>query len=173
MIPSSWLQFTWDLKSLPAAPTELPDHYQITLATAEDTRELRKVIVSSFALDPNWNPTMQEVMLTIDGWLQRAAEAETGVYLILRHGLRIIGAAVVTVDPLGDNHLAPGPSILMEYRNRGFGTCMLERSLTTLRDAGLTQACAIGKDSSPVAKFLYTKFGSTQVPFQLATEVAA
>ena len=172
MKPSSWLQFTWDLAALPAAPSELPDHYQITPATREDEKELRKVIASSFALDPNWNPSMQEVMLTIDSWLERAGESETSVYLALRHGLRIIGAAVISKDPAAENHLLPGPCILMEYRNRGFGTCLLERSLGHLREAGLSQACAIGKENSLVTKFLYPKFNSTQAP-HLHTEVAA
>ncbi len=173
MIPSSWLQFTWDLAALPVQATDLPDHYQITPATREDEKELRKVITSSFALDPNWNPAMQEVMQTIDAWLEQAGDAETSVPLALRHGVRIIGAAVVSKDPAAENHLLPGPCILMEYRNRGFGTCMLERSLALLREAGLSQACAIGKENSLVTKFLYTKFNSTQSPHQLTTEVAA
>ena len=168
-----WLQFTWDLTALPQPAAELPEHYQITVATPEDEKELRKVIVSSFTLDPSWNPTTKDITQTIDGWLDGAADAETRVYLALRHGLRIIGAAVVSVDTASENHLSPGPCILMEYRNRGFGTRLLERSLAILRDAGMQEARAVAKENSPVTKFLYTKFNSVQAPHELSSALAA
>ena len=173
MKSTNWIQFTWDLAALPQVESPLPEHYQISLATAEDEKELRRVISSSFTLDPTWNPTMKEVTQTIESWLDRANEAETTVHLALRHGARIIGAAVVAVDGAAENHLSPGPCILMEYRNRGFGSALLERSLSLLREAGLPQACAIGKENSPVTKFLYTKFGSVQTPHDFTSALAA
>jgi GNAT superfamily N-acetyltransferase len=173
MKSTNWIQFTWDLSALPPVASELPEHYQISVATAEDEKELRKVISSSFTLDPTWNPTMKEVTQTIDGWLDGASEAKTSVQLALRHGARIIGAAVVSLDPAAENHLSPGPCILMEYRNRGFGTRLLERSLTLLREAGLPRAHAIGKENSPVTKFLYTKFNSAQSPHNFSSALAA
>jgi ribosomal protein S18 acetylase RimI-like enzyme len=54
----------------------------------------------------------------------------------------------------------------MEYRNRGFGTRLLERSLHTLRNAGLARGVGIAKENSPVAKFLYPKFGGTAAPYE-------
>jgi hypothetical protein len=169
----NWIQFTWDLASLPALESELPEHYQISRATADDEKELRKVIASSFTLDPTWNPSMKEVMLTIDGWLDGVNANSQNAYLALRHGVRIIGAAMVSLDADAENHLCPGPCILLEYRNRGFGTKLLERSLAMLRDAGLPRASAIGKENSAVSKFLYTKFESVQSPFDLDSVLAA
>ena len=169
----NWIRFTWDLTALPEWESELPEHYQIAPAAKEDEKELRKVIASSFTLDPTWNPAMQEAMLTIEAWLDRASETETSVFLALRHGLRIIGAAVISVDPSAENHLSPGPCILMEYRNRGFGTRLLERSLATLRTAGLARACAVAKENSPVTKFLYSKFSSTAAPHEVTPALAA
>ena len=173
MKSTNWIQFTWDLSALPQAEPELPEHYQISVATAEDAKKLRKVISSSFTLDPTWNPTMKEVTQTIDGWLDEATDAKTTVHLALRHGARIIGAAVVSVDPAAENHLSPGPCILMEYRNRGFGTRLLERSLAVVRDGGLPRAHAIAKENSPVAKFLYTKFNSAQALHNFSSALAA
>jgi predicted N-acetyltransferase YhbS len=173
MKSTNWLQFSWDLNALPQAEAALPEHYQISIATPDDEKEFRRVISSSFTLDPTWNPTMKEVTQTIDGWLDEASEEKTSVHLALRHGARIIGAAVVSVDPAAENHLAPGPCILMEYRNRGFGTRLLERSLAALREAGLPRACAIAKENSPVTKFLYTKFNSSQAPFDFSSALAA
>jgi predicted GNAT family acetyltransferase len=83
----------------------------------------------------------------------------------LRHGLRIIGAAVVSQEPEAEVHLAPGPCISTEYRNRGFGTRLLEQSLAKLRDAGLKEAIGIAKENAPVTKFLYTKFNGTPSPY--------
>lgn len=157
----NWIQFTWDLAALPDSAPELPEHYQISPATAEDEKELRRVVTSSFALDPDWNTTMQEVLQTVEGWLRSTLEKSTDSCLVLRHGTRIIGASVLSFEPDAPHHLAPGPCVLMEYRNRGFGTHLLGRSLMTLRDNGLSRAIGVAKENSPVTKFLYTKFNGT------------
>jgi ribosomal protein S18 acetylase RimI-like enzyme len=170
---SNWIRFSWDLTQLPAFQSELPEHYEIGLATAEDQIELRKVISSSFVLDPAWSPAMQEVMERIDLWLEHAFASPTCTFLALRHGLRIIGAAVISQDPDADIHLTPGPCISMEYRNRGFGTRLLEQSLTKLRDAGLRQAVGVAKENAPVTKFLYTKFNGRSAPHEFPPLVVA
>ena len=136
-------------------------------------RELHKVFSSSFLLDPIWNPAIGEVMQKVQTWLDRAFDSENNVSLALRHGSRIIGAALLSLDPKIDNHLTPGPCVLMEYRNRGFGTRLLESSLHLLRDAGLAHATGIARDIAPVAKFLYPKFGGQVAPVDIATLLAA
>lgn len=169
----NWVQFTWDLAGFPDSASDLPEHYEITRAESDDEKELRRVIASAFTLDPEWNPTMQEVMQTVDGWLDKAFDSETHAALVLRHGVRIIGTSVLAFDPSAENHLTPGPCILMEYRNRGFGAKLLERSLQTLRDGGVSRACTIAKENSPATKFLYTKFGGTAAPVEDASLLAA
>lgn len=173
MKPLSWVRFTWDLTKLPAVSLPLPDHYQIARAGKDDAQELRKVFSSSFLLDPIWNPAIGEVMLKVQWWLDRAFESENRACLALRHGVRIIGAAVLSLDPNVDNHLAPGPSILMEYRNRGFGTRLLQSSLNLLRDAGLSRATGIARDVAPATKFLYPKFDGRFAPIDVAGLLAA
>ena len=54
----------------------------------------------------------------------------------------MIGASILVPDPTRGNHLTPGPCVLMEYRNRGLGTALLEESLRQLRAAGLSRAVA-------------------------------
>jgi len=170
---SNWIRFSWDLTKLPQFDAALPEHYEIGPATAEDEKELRKVISSAFVLDPAWNPATQEVMETIDAWLDRAIAAESNcTCLALRHGSRIIGAAVVSQDAAADVHLSPGPCISVEYRNRGFGTRLLEHSLTRLREAGLSKAIGIAIESAPVTKFLYTKYNGKQSPYDPIPAVA-
>ena len=162
---TNWIRFRWDLTQLPQFDAALPEHYEIGSTTAEDETELRKVISTSFVLDPAWNPATQEVMETIEPWLDRAFAAPPGTCLALRHGLRIIGAAVISQSPEAEIHLSPGPCVSMEYRNRGFGTRLLEQSLARLREAGLKEAIGIAHENAPVTKFLYTKFNGTPSPY--------
>ena len=170
----NWLRFTWDLTTLPDSLDALPEHYDLTLGGRDDEKELRRVIASSFTLDPTWNPDMQEVIQTIDTWLDRAGEKETTrAYLALRHGQRIIGGSVVTLEPDAENQLWPGPCILVEYRNRGFGTNLLHRSLLALRDAGHVRAAALAKENSPATKFLYPKFNGIPAPWPVNAAVLA
>lgn len=170
---SNWIRFTWDLTQLPAFENSLPEHYEIGPATAEDEMELRKIISSSFVLDPMWSPDLQEVTERIEAWLGAAFASSSSIFLALRHGSRIIGASVLSTQPDSDMQLIPGPCISMEYRNRGFGTRLLEQALTRLRDAGLTQAVGVAKENVPVSKFLYPKFNATSSPYDLTPLVPA
>ncbi|HSH37420.1 MAG TPA: GNAT family N-acetyltransferase, partial [Chthoniobacterales bacterium] len=65
------------------------------------------------------------------------------------------------------------PCVLMEYRNRGFGTHLLGRSLAALRDHGLQRAVAMAKENSPVTKFLYPKFNGTASAHDASPMLAA
>jgi predicted GNAT family acetyltransferase len=170
---SNWIKFTWDLTQLPAFEHLLPEHYEIAPATAEDEKELRKIISSSFVLDPAWSPQMNEVIERLDIWLDRALASSSCTFLALRHGTRIIGASILSSEPEIDIHLIPGPCVSMEYRNRGFGTRLLEQSLTRLRDAGVREAVGVAKENVPVTKFLYPKFNSTAAPHDFAPLVPA
>ena len=169
----NWVRFTWDLNSLPSAEVDLPNHYRISPATKEDEKEVRRVLSCSFLLDPAWNPAIGEVMHSLQAWLDRAFIAEENTCLALRHGSRIIGASVLCLDPATENNFAPGPCILMEYRNRGFGARLLQASLQLLRDSGLTQASGIARELSPVAKFLYPKYSGVAAPVNITVPLAA
>jgi GNAT superfamily N-acetyltransferase len=168
-----WVQFTWDLGKVPASAEGLPGHYRISPAAAADGLALRKVFSSSFLLDPAWNPAIGEVMRTIQLRLDAAFPSETQSCLALRHGQRIIGAVLLHPDPAAVEHFAIGPSILAEYRNRGFGTLLLHASLVWLRDAGLARATAVSPDYVPVTKFLYPKFGGALAPVEPKVLLAA
>jgi hypothetical protein len=169
----NWVRFSWDLTKLPPLDCQLPEHYEIAPTSQEDESELRKVISRSIVLDATWNPAMNEVRQTIDAWLDEAFASPTSIFLALRHGLRIIGASILSPDSLGENHLIPGPCVLVEYRNRGFGTGLLEHSLLALRAAGVSQAVTVSKQSTPAAKFLYRKFNGVLTPGDYTPLLAA
>jgi GNAT superfamily N-acetyltransferase len=161
----SLVRFTWDLTRFATEDAALPPHYRIESAPRERARELRAVISSSFRLDPAWNPALREVMQILESWLNSAFAPETtNVCLALRHGARIIGVSVLSLEPLVESNLAPGPCILTEYRNRGFGSRLLEHSFQALYDAGLTRAFATTRAHTPAAKFLYPKFNGIAEP---------
>jgi ribosomal protein S18 acetylase RimI-like enzyme len=170
---SNWIRFTWDLTRLPSFETTLPEHYEIGPATADDEKELRKIISSSFVLDPTWNPDLQEVTERIEAWLERAFASPACSFLALRHGTRIIGASVICTEADADMHMIPGPCISTEYRNRGFGTRLLEQALSRLREAGLGEASAVAKENVPVSKFLYPKFDAKSAPYDFTPLVPA
>jgi GNAT superfamily N-acetyltransferase len=169
----NWVRFTWDFAECPTLDPKLPQHYRIEPATRENEKELRQVIASSLRLDPVWNPALQEVMQTIDSWLDRAFSSEANLCLALRHGARIIGASVLSFDPAAESQLMPGPCLMTEYRNRGFGSLLLEHSFKALREAGLVRACAITRENTPVARFLYPKFNGISVPIDRTPLLAA
>ncbi|MFN2621400.1 MAG: N-acetyltransferase family protein [Chthoniobacterales bacterium] len=170
---SNWIRFTWDLTQLPPFENALPEHYEIGPATTDDETELRKIISSSFVLDPMWSPELQEVTEKIEAWLESAFASSHCVFLALRHGTRIIGASVLSTKPDADMHLIPGPCISTEYRNRGFGTRLLEQALTRLREAGVTQAAGVAKENVPASKFLYPKFNATSSPYDFTPLIPA
>lgn len=187
--PLGWVRFTWDLATLPAIPTSLPAHYQIVRATAEDALALRKIFSSSFILDPTWSPDIGKLMPRIQAALDSVFESNNKICLALRHGARIVGGAILWIAPNIDsdasasaaaekmdgsiNQLAPGPTISLEYRNRGFGTLLLEQSLHTLREAGLTSANGSTRENSAAARFLYPKFGGIASPIEHNSLIAA
>ncbi|CAN5428275.1 hypothetical protein BH18VER2_BH18VER2_11030 [soil metagenome] len=160
-----WVRFIWDLDKLPTLEMALPWHYSFTPATADDEKELRLVIRRSFAHDTSWGDAFHEIEGMLDGRLVDAFDPDkTGICFALRHGLRMIGAAILIPDPARENHLSPRPCILMEYRNRGFGNALLGESLLRLQQAGLSRAAAVTEGNAPVAKFLYPKFNGVLTP---------
>ena len=70
-------------------------------------------------------------------------------------------------DAEASNHLLSGPMLLHEYRNRGLGSGMLVASLAFLKSKGLQKARGVTRANSTSARFIYTKFSSTQSPFTL------
>ncbi|MBA3544167.1 MAG: GNAT family N-acetyltransferase [Chthoniobacterales bacterium] len=152
-----------DQPPVPVIP--LPEHYHFASASRADEKELRAVIIRAVAHDTSWGDAIHEVNAMMQGWLDHAFAPESnGICLALRHGSRIIGASILVPNPAAEDHLAPGPCVQMEYRNRGLGSALLGESLRQLREAGLAHATAVAKGNGPVAKFLYPKCNGMVTP---------
>jgi predicted N-acetyltransferase YhbS len=162
----SWTRFTWDLSKLPAEGRALESHYHIRPVVRDEEKVVRAVISSSFALDMNWSDTLKTMKEWLEEHLNETFDHRVVPCLVVTHGTRVIGASLLDPDPAAEIHLASGPCILNEYRNRGIGTELLYQSLHALREAGFEKAIAITKSNVPVAKFVYTKFGSISEPWE-------
>lgn len=168
-----WVRFSWDFAKLPELDLRLPQHYTIERATTENEKELRDVILRCFRLDPVWSPSLHQTLAMIDSWLTRALQSEQHTCLALRHGARIIGASILSLDDASENHLLPGPCVSMEYRNRGFGSRLLEHSFQALREADMKQAFGLTRANTSVARFLYPKFHGIAAPLNHTPLLAA
>jgi len=160
----TWASFCWDLAKADLPGIVAPKHYRLRIVGAEDYEETRKMIARSFALDPNWNSALHEANAIVENAIARSLSSATTACLALRHGSRIIAGTFLAVEPDASEQLIPGPCVLMEYRNRGLGTLLLAAAMQHLRDAGLKRACAITRQGSPAARFLYPKFEGRPSP---------
>jgi hypothetical protein len=168
-----WTRFTWNLKKLPETSFDIGP-LRIRPYVPEDEAGMRKIIHSSFALDPAWNDALNGMRAHFEAVLNELLESKPPICLALTHGTRVIGASIMTGLPSADNHLVSGPVISLEYRNRGLGTALLYESLCALKDSGLEVAHGMTKQNLPAARFVYPKFGSTSEPceFSLASHDA-
>ena len=178
-----WVRFTGELNKLPAEPAPLLPRYGVRPAVRSEREAVWKVISDSLALDPSWNVTFSELRPLLRGQMEEAFEdshfsASGGAgggtsCLALTHGARIIGVSVFTTEPEAENHLLSGPCVYSEYRNRGLGTCLLDRTLRELREAGLVRAQAVTKAGAAAARFVYPKFLGAPAPFEFEAMLAA
>lgn len=153
------VSFSWNLGKTNLPTCLLPKHYELGTVEADDCQILQNVIRKSLVLDPGWTGVLGKGGTILNDSLARSVAAEPAGCLALRHGARIIGGTFLSTDTDANEHLVPGPCILMEYRNRGLGALLLLATLRYLRDAGLARACAITSESSVAARFLYPKYG--------------
>jgi hypothetical protein len=167
-----WTRFIWNLKKLPQTGFDIGAHYRICPLDEADGDPVRKIIHSSFALDPAWNDALNGMRPRFTAALDALLENKPPLCLALTHGSRVIGASLMTGEPVADNHLVSGPCISLEYRNRGLGTALLYESLRALRDAGLDTARGVTKQNLAAARFVYPKFGATSEPCEFSLGVA-
>lgn len=168
-----WKRFTWNLSNLPTPAPAFADRYSLRPAHREDIEVVRNVTFSAFALDVAWG----NALATVRDWLEQqivlAFERESTPALVVLHGQRIIAASTLTTEVAAETHLISGPCVLMEYHNRGLGSALLYYSLKQLKNSGLEEVSGVTKENVSVAKFLYPKFGSSQVAYDFEPGLAA
>lgn len=160
----SWVCFQWDLSSV-QCPSPAISPLSIRPARSSDAKTVLKVINTAFELDSAWGDVVRPIQEKMKRHVNSAFENEEPACVVVQHGSRIIGASLLDLDPVADNHLLSGPMILHEYRNRGVGSGLLAASLEHLRSRGVAKALGVTRANSVVARFIYPKFSSAQIPF--------
>ena len=160
----SWICFEWDVSTAGLPEPSVPPLF---IRPGERTEEetVLKVILSAFAMDTAWGDINRRLEEGMGRYVEEAFECPDPACIVALHGQRIIGASLLDINPDAGNHLLSGPMILHEYRNRGVGSGLLTASLSFLRDKELTKVRGVTRANSTVARFVYTKFSSTQTPY--------
>jgi N-acetylglutamate synthase-like GNAT family acetyltransferase len=166
-----WRRFTWDLSKLPVQECPLPAHYNLREASREDSRAVHTAISSAFSQDTAWSDTFITFRDRLDQQIDEAFEREGIPALVITHGQRIIAASALDTELDAETHLISGPCVLIEYRNRGLGTALLQASLQHLKRCGLPRVHGICKDTAPTSKFVYPKFGSISAVYSFEPSV--
>lgn len=168
-VSSPWLRFSWQVSTLPAAPVGSD---LIRKATREEGEDVLRVLLLSLSMDSAWNDFYAQTDQYLKDAVARLFNAGDPLCLVIPKGNRIIAASLLDPDPEAANHLVSGPSVLMEYRNRGIGSRLLHASLSTLAEVGLKSVCGITREKSVAAKNVYPKFGGVSESIQLGKQAS-
>ncbi len=159
---STWVQYSWNLKTLPAEVAKLPARYTVEAATLDDRNLLLAAVSRSVSMEPAWSDDLAARVKLAEEIIGTAFPAGEVAFLAIKHGARIIGT--VAMRDAGDkvSNLPLGVCVLNEYRCRGLGTFLLHESLRRLRERGLDDARLVTKKGLPADRFLYPKFGGAR-----------
>jgi len=157
--PTVLARFSWNLKELPQGSGEMPPPFTLRTAGEQEREEAISLVQASYNLDPEWSGCATHIASTVLPDSIKAMAKEP-TCLFVQHGNRVIAASIFDPDPEGGGvHLASGPCVLIEYRNRGIGGALLHATLEALRARGLKEAVGQTRPGTPSAKFLCSKFG--------------
>lgn len=174
IIRAHWLRFTWGpLKAVPLVQGSFGEE-TLRMARREEAEEVLGVIQLALAMDSGWNDSLVAVQDYLRSTVARLFNAEDPLCLVVPKGNRLIAASLLDPAETASSHLVSGPSVLMEYRNRGIGGRLLQASLATLQERGLSEARAITRANTVAARFVYPKFGgvSEEVRFSPSEEAS-
>jgi GNAT superfamily N-acetyltransferase len=166
---SRWSRFSWKTDSLGSVQVPASGIDLIRRATREEGEDVLQVILLSLAMDSAWNDSLQLVEEYVKASVARSFNAEEPLCLVIPKGNRLIAASLLDPSSGAVNHLISGPSVLMEYRNRGIGSRLLHASLSELRERGITNAHGVTRDKTVTSRYVYPKFGSVAAPIGFST----
>ena len=162
MMLSSWVQFSWDLKNIPAEGPKLAPRYTVETASQEDRELLIAAVTRSFSMESGWSDDLTARIKLTEEIVNTAFVAGEVAFIAIKHGTRIIAASAIRDAADKVSNLPLGVSVLNEYRCRGLGSFLLYESLRRLRERGLDQARVVTKKSVPADRYLYPKFGGVR-----------
>jgi ribosomal protein S18 acetylase RimI-like enzyme len=160
---SVWVQYTWNLKNLPAGSPKLDARYNAEAATPEDKGLLLAAVTRSLSMEPAWSDDLTARVRLAEGIIATEWPAGEVTFLAIKHGHRIVGASAIRDSGDKVSNLPLGVCVLNEYRCRGLGTYLLHESLRRLKERGLEEARLVTRKGLPADRYLYPKYGSERV----------
>ncbi len=158
-----WVQFTWNLKKLPAESPRLDARYSAEAATPEDRALLLAAITRSLSMEPAWSDDLAARVRLAEGIIANEWPAGEVTFLAIKHGARVVGASAFRDSGDKVSNLPLGVCVLNEYRCRGIGTFLLHETLRRLKERGLEEARLVTRKGLPADRYLYPKFGGERV----------
>lgn len=165
MFKPNWIQYTWNLNSLPEE-SEISDiKGDLRLAEKSDHEACLNILKGSLMTERASKEDMDQLLSEFNELFSKSfekdAKSETVVW---EDGRRLVGLSTLNWEPDSLRHLVTGVCVFEEYRCRGGGKALLLRSLNRLKTHGLDVASVITREGMSASKFLYTKFDSKSNP---------
>lgn len=156
-----WVEFEWDLKSLPAYDAKLASRLHIEVVGIADSKSVEEIMHRGFSTENGWSAFLEQRLNLISTAIHQYVPRNEVTMLTIKDGTRIVAAVLVSEKEGLFLPLVAGVTVLMEYRCRGLGTALLYAALAYLKDKGIPKAKIITRANLPSAKYLYPKFNST------------
>lgn len=158
IVTTPWNHFVWQTTSI-STPLILNPPFSLRYARLEEKEKATQVALLSLKMNTEWHDATDVASTCIKEAAEQAFfEGSEPSCLVIAHGQRIIGVSILNLHSEALYHLASGPWVLMEYRNRGLGSALLYASLQELAQRGLTEARGMTRANSTAARFVYSKF---------------
>ncbi|MCE0484304.1 MAG: GNAT family N-acetyltransferase [Methylacidiphilales bacterium] len=159
---STWVQFSWNLKALPAASPKLDARYLAESASLDDQALLKAAVTRSLSMEPAWSDDLASRMKLAEEIIDSAFPSGEVTFIAIKHGARIIAATAIRDAGDKVSNLPLGVCVLNEYRCRGLGSFLLHEGLRRLKERGLEEARLVTKKGLPADRYLYPKFGGVR-----------
>src|ERR1700733_10227597 len=95
MMMSVWVQFTWDLKNLPAEAPKLASRYTVEASPLEDRSLLLAAVSRSYSMEAAWSDDLKERVKLAEEIVDVAFPAGEVAFIAIKHGARVIGASAI------------------------------------------------------------------------------
>ncbi|MFI0348589.1 MAG: GNAT family N-acetyltransferase [Chthoniobacterales bacterium] len=167
MITTVWNRFQWRLAALPAPPV-LQEPFSVRRARPDEKEAVRYVALLALKMNTDWHDATEYASDSIEKGIEASFSADhEPTCFVIAHGARIVGTSMVDPALEAVSHLISGPWVLMEYRNRGFGTALLHASLQELINHGINDAYGITRKNAIAARFVYPKFAGIASVYEM------
>jgi N-acetylglutamate synthase-like GNAT family acetyltransferase len=161
MFKPKWIQFTWDLKSLPDESSIAAIKGDLRLAEKSDWEACNDVIKRSLITERASSADIEYLQVEFKELFAKSFEKDAQSEIVVwEDGRRLVGLSSLSWDADSMRQMVSGVCVFEEYRCRGGGQALLLRSLNRLKAHGLDQASVITREGMSAYKYLYPKFSS-------------